>query len=148
MGMFDKAKAKAEELADKAQGAAAEHDLSGKVDKASEKTGELAHKLEAKADELAGKAQNAAADHKDQMSGAIDKAAKSADERTKGKYHDTITRTADKAQGIVDRIERRDEGSGGPGGASPETPGARSERDPDGRPNGTGSERPPGAEGQ
>ena len=32
MGLFDKAKAKAEELADKAQGAAAEHDLSGKAE--------------------------------------------------------------------------------------------------------------------
>lgn len=121
MGVFDKAKAKAEELADKAQGAAAEHDLSGKVDKASAKTGELASKLESKADELAGKAQNAAADRKDQMSGAIDKAAKAADERTKGKYHDKISRTAGKAQGYVDRLERRDadrgdKGTGGPGG--------------------------------
>jgi uncharacterized protein YjbJ (UPF0337 family) len=125
MGMFDKAKAKAEELADKAQGAATEHDLSGKVDKASEKTGELAHKLEAKADELAGKAQNAAADRKDQMSGAIDKAAKAADERTKGKYHDKITRTAGKAQGYVDRLERRDEGDGKRGDDSPPPGGAQ-----------------------
>ena len=115
MGMFDKAKAKADELAEKAQKQATERDLSGKVDKASEKTGELAAKLEAKADELTGKAQNAAADRKDQMSGAIDKAAKSADERTKGKYHDKITRTADKAQGYVDRLERRDEGDGSKG---------------------------------
>jgi uncharacterized protein YjbJ (UPF0337 family) len=117
MGMFDKAKAKAEELADKAQGAAAEHDLSGKVDKAGEKTGELASKLEAKADQLAGKAQNAAADRKPQMSGAIDKAAKTADERTKGKYHDKIAKTADKAHGYVDRLEHRDDrgGSKGPG---------------------------------
>jgi hypothetical protein len=112
MGLFDKAKAKAEELADKAQGAAADHDLSGKVDKASEKTGELASKLEAKADELAGKAQNAAADRKDQMSETIGKAAKTADEKTKGKYHEKITRTAGKAQGYVERLERRDEGSG------------------------------------
>jgi uncharacterized protein YjbJ (UPF0337 family) len=107
--MFDKAKAKADQLAEKAQGAAAEHDLSGKVDKAGEKTGELASKLEAKADQLAGKAQNAAADRKPQMSEAIDKAAKTADERTKGKYHDRISRTADKAHGYVDRIEHRDE---------------------------------------
>jgi|SRR5437660_4730987 len=112
MGLFDKAKAKAEELADKAQGAAAERDLSGKVDKASEKTGELASKLEAKADELAGKAQNAAADRKDQMSETIGKAAKTADERTKGKYHEKITKTAGKAQGYVERLERRDEGGG------------------------------------
>ena len=127
MGLFDKAKAKADELAEKAQGAAAEHDLSGKAEKASEKTGELAAKLEAKADELAGKAQNAAADRKDQMSGAIDKAAKTADERTKGKYHDKIAKTADKAQGYVDRLERRDEGGG-------------SKSD--------GDERPPGGGGQ
>jgi hypothetical protein len=121
MGLFDKAKAKAEELADKAQGAAAERDLSGKVDKASEKTGELASKLEAKADELAGKAQNAAADRKDQMSETIGKAAKTADERTKGKYHEKITKTAGKAQGYVERLERRDEegGSKGEGDESP-----------------------------
>ena len=147
MGMFDKAKAKAEELAEKAQGAATEHDLSGKVDKASEKTGELAGKLEAKADQLAGKAQNAAADRKDQMSGAIDKAAKAADDRTKGKYHDKITKTAGKAQGYVDRLERRD-ADGGSKGAG----------DPGGRPDGTGEpggaadtkadESPPADEGR
>jgi uncharacterized protein YjbJ (UPF0337 family) len=124
MGMFDKAKAKADELAGKAQGVAADHDLSGKVDKASEKTGELASKLEAKADELAGKAQNAAADRKPQMSGAIDKAAKTADERTKGKYHDKIAKTADKARGYVDRLEHRDErgGSKGEGGGDGSPP--------------------------
>jgi len=123
MGLFDKAKAKADELAEKAQGAAAEHDLSGKAEKASEKTGELAAKLEAKADELAGKAQNAAADRKDQMSGAIDKAAKTADEKTKGKYKDKIAKTADKAQGYVERLERRDEGGGSKGGGDDRPPG-------------------------
>jgi uncharacterized protein YjbJ (UPF0337 family) len=112
MGIFDKAKAKADELAGKAREAAEERDLSGKADKAGEKTGELAAKLEAKADELAGKAQNAAADRKDQMSGAIGKAAKTADDKTKGKYHDKIAKTADKAQGYVERIERRDDGGG------------------------------------
>jgi uncharacterized protein YjbJ (UPF0337 family) len=126
--MFDKAKAKADQLAEKAQGAAAEHDLSGKVDKAGEKTGELASKLEAKADQLAGKAQNAAADRKPQMSEAIDKAAKTADERTKGKYHDQISRTADKAHGYVDRLEHRDErgtskGTGEPGDGADSTAG-------------------------
>ncbi len=127
MGLFDKAKAKAEELADKAQGAAADHDLSGKADKAGEKTGELAAKLEAKADELAGKAQNAAADRKDKMSGAIDKAAKTADDKTKGKYHDKITGTADKAQGYVERLERRDAGGGskGEGDESPPSTGGQ-----------------------
>ena len=123
MGLFDKAKAKADELAEKAQGAAAEHDLSGKAEKASEKTGELAAKLEAKADELAGKAQNAAADRKDQMSGAIDKAAKTADAKTKGKYTDKITKTAGKAQGYVERLERRDEGGGSKGGGDDRPPG-------------------------
>jgi uncharacterized protein YjbJ (UPF0337 family) len=127
LGLFDKAKAKAEELADKAQDAAAEHDLSGKADKAGEKTGELAAKLEAKADELAGKAQNAAADRKDKMSGTIDKAAKAADDKTKGKYHDKIANTADKAQGYVERLERRDEGGGptGEGEGSPPSTGGQ-----------------------
>jgi uncharacterized protein YjbJ (UPF0337 family) len=136
MGMFDKAKAKAEELADKAQGAAAEHDLSGKVDKASEKTGELASKLEAGADKLAGKAQNAAADRKDQMSGAIDKAAKTADARTKGKYHEKIAKTADKAHGYVDRLEHRDERGGSKGAGEPD--GDADTTPDDGQPGGEG----------
>ena len=126
MGVFDKAKAKADELAGKAREAADERDLSGKVDKAGEKTGELAAKLEAKADEIAGKAQNAAAGRKDQMSGAIDKAAKTADDKTKGKYHEKIAKTAGKAQGYVERLERRDEGDGakGEGDESPPSPGS------------------------
>ena len=49
------------------------------------------------------------------MSGAIDKAAKTADERTKGKYHDKIAKTADKARGYVDRLEHRDERGGSKG---------------------------------
>jgi len=125
MGVFDKAKAKADELAGKAREAADERDLSAKVDKAGEKTGELAAKLEAKADEIAGKAQNAAADRKDKVSETIGKAAKTADDKTKGKYHEKITKTAGKAQGYVERLERRDEGGGskGEGEDSPPSPG-------------------------
>jgi uncharacterized protein YjbJ (UPF0337 family) len=100
MGLLDEAKAKAQELAAKAKDKET-------VDKASAKTEELAGKIGAKADELAGKAQNAAADRKDQISDAIDKVQRTVDDKTGGKYSDKIAKTADKAQGYVDRLERR-----------------------------------------
>jgi uncharacterized protein YjbJ (UPF0337 family) len=100
MGLLDEAKAKAQELAAKAKDKET-------VDKASAKTEELAGKIGAKADELAGKAQNAAADRKDQISDAIDKVQRTVDDKTGGKYSDKIAKTAGKAQGYVDRLERR-----------------------------------------
>jgi uncharacterized protein YjbJ (UPF0337 family) len=100
MGLLDDAKAKAQELAAKAKDAET-------VDKASAKTEELAGKIGSKADELAGKARDAAADRKDTISGAIDKVQRTVDDKTGGKYHEKIARTADKAQGYVDRLERR-----------------------------------------
>ena len=96
MGLLDEAKAKAQELAAKA------------------KDKETVDKASAKTEELAGKAQNAAADRKDQISDAIDKMQRTVDDKTGGKYGDKIARTAGKAQGYVDRLERR------PGPGDPE----------------------------
>ena len=75
----------------------------------------------------AGAARAYAKKNPEKVNQAVGKAAKFVDDKTKGKYHDKIAKTADKAQGYVDRLERRDEGGG-----------SKSE----------GDERPPGGGGQ
>jgi uncharacterized protein YjbJ (UPF0337 family) len=123
MGVFDKAKAKAQELADKAQESetidkakakaqelADKAQESGAVDKASAQTEKLAAKMSSTADELAGKAQDVAADHKDQLSGAIDKAEKAANRVSGGRYQDKIAQAAGRAQGRVEGLQRRTDG--------------------------------------
>ncbi|WP_431037262.1 antitoxin [Streptomyces sp. P6-2-1] len=53
--------------------------------------------------------------HGGRIGDGLDKAAKTVDERTKGKYSDRIQSGTDKAKGAVDRMGKKegDEGSGG-----------------------------------
>ncbi|MDT9593661.1 antitoxin [Nocardioides zeae] len=67
------------------------------------------------------KASDAVDKHGDKINGGIDKAARFADEKTKGKYSDKIAKGTTKAKETLDKIDDRNDGHGGPG--APGTPG-------------------------
>ncbi|EGJ74332.1 hypothetical protein STTU_1542 [Streptomyces sp. Tu6071] len=72
--------------------------------------------------------------HGDKIGDGLDKAAKTVDERTKGKYSDRIQSGTDKAKDAVERMGKKDgEGDGGTGGG--------------GTGGGGGSQQPPGSSG-
>jgi hypothetical protein len=55
--------------------------------------------------DLFGKSRKIAAEHEDQVTGAIDKAADVADEKTGGQYTDQIDTGAEKAKDFVEGID-------------------------------------------
>ncbi|MDQ1025647.1 hypothetical protein QF035_003229 [Streptomyces umbrinus] len=57
----------------------------------------------------------------DKIEQGLDKAAKLADEKTKGKYSDKIQTGTGKAKGALDRLAHKD-GDGTDGGATPPSP--------------------------
>ena len=54
--------------------------------------------------ELTKKAEDTAAEHKDQLRDAVQKAEEAADQRTGGRYHDTIAKAGDKADAYLDTL--------------------------------------------
>ncbi|MFJ4440299.1 antitoxin [Streptomyces sp. NPDC088923] len=55
--------------------------------------------------------------HGDKIGDGLDKAAKTVDERTKGKYSDRIQSGTDKAKDAVERMGKKDGEAGGEGGS-------------------------------
>jgi hypothetical protein len=56
------------------------------------------------ASKAAGKVNDLADEHGDKGKDAIDKAADTVDEKTKGKYTDKVTKGADAAKGVIDKM--------------------------------------------
>ncbi|QJT04567.1 antitoxin [Streptomyces asoensis] len=69
--------------------------------------------LKAKLSPAKGKVSGLAQQHGDKVQHGLDKAAKVVDEKTKGKYSDTIHSGTGKAKGAVDRLAHKDEPAGG-----------------------------------
>ncbi|MFE2218824.1 antitoxin [Streptomyces canus] len=78
----------------------------------------LLHQLKAKLSPAKDKVSGLAQQHGDKVQHGLDKAAKVVDEKTKGKYSDTIRTGTGKAKGAMDRLAHKD-GTEGPGGGSP-----------------------------
>ena len=60
--------------------------------------------------------------HGDKITGGIDKAAKFADEKTKGKYSDKIAKGTVKAKEGLEKLDGKNDGDTGPTGSGPRTP--------------------------
>ncbi|MFJ8545712.1 antitoxin [Streptomyces sp. NPDC093586] len=73
-------------------------------------------------DNLKGKVSDLAQQHGDKIDRGLDKAARTVDERTKGKYSDRIRSGTGKAKGAMDRLAHKDHDGGGPPGTSPGGP--------------------------
>ncbi|MBD9733965.1 antitoxin [Streptomyces sp. NPDC012461] len=80
----------------------------------------LLDNLKAKLGPAKGKVSDLAQQHGDKIQSGLDKAAKTVDQRTKGKYSDRIQTGTGKAKDAVDRLAHKDEpGSGAGGGSTP-----------------------------
>ncbi|MFJ9668661.1 antitoxin [Streptomyces sp. NPDC101219] len=80
----------------------------------------LLDNLKAKLGPAKGKVSDLAQQHGDKIQSGLDKAAKTVDQRTKGKYSDRIQTGTGKAKDAVDRLAHKDEpGSGTGGGSTP-----------------------------
>ncbi|CAL9402898.1 antitoxin [Streptomyces sp. enrichment culture] len=80
----------------------------------------LMDNLKAKLGPAKGKVSDLAQQHGDKIQHGLDKAAKTVDQRTKGKYSDRIQTGTGKAKDAVDRLAQKDDpGSAGTGGATP-----------------------------
>ncbi|WP_320780929.1 antitoxin [Streptomyces sp. CRN 30] len=83
----------------------------------------LLDNLKAKLGPAKGKVSGLAQQHGDKIQQGLDKAAKTVDEKTKGKYSDQIRSGTGKAKDAVDRLaDKEDPGSGGgtpPAGPTP-----------------------------
>ena len=55
--------------------------------------------------DLSEKAKDTAAEHKDQIRAAVEKAQRSADERTGGQYHDQIAKAGESVKSYLDKLE-------------------------------------------
>ncbi|MDX3450766.1 antitoxin [Streptomyces sp. ME02-8801-2C] len=71
----------------------------------------LLDNLKAKLTPAKEKVSDLAQQHGDKIERGIDKAAKTVDEKTKGKYSDKIHTGTDKAKGAVERMAHKDGGS-------------------------------------
>ncbi|QEU91410.1 antitoxin [Streptomyces kanamyceticus] len=78
--------------------------------------------LKAKIAPVKDKVSDLAQQHGDKIDQGLDKAAKVADEKTKGKYSDKIQSGTGKAKEAVDRLAGTDEGKDAGGGATPPSP--------------------------
>lgn len=61
--------------------------------------------LKGKADQLVGKAQELAADNADKIRGAVGSVGDFVDEKTGGKFSDTVNKVQDAANNLVDKAE-------------------------------------------
>jgi hypothetical protein len=80
----------------------------------------LLESLKTKLTPAKGKVSHLAQQHGGKIEQGLDKAAKLADKKTKGKYSDKIQRGTSKAKGAVDRLAHDE--SDGTGGAAPPPP--------------------------
>ncbi|RFU84472.1 antitoxin [Streptomyces triticagri] len=99
----------------------------------------LLDSLKAKLGPAKDKVSGLAQEHGDKIDQGLDKAAKTVDEKTKGKYSDQIRTGKEKAKGAVDRLGSQE---GSPGGADSKGTGDYSPQ----RPVGDGPERAAGDE--
>ncbi|WP_328874214.1 antitoxin [Streptomyces sp. NBC_00287] len=83
----------------------------------------LLDNLKAKLSPAKGKVSDLAQQHGGKIQHGLDKAAKVADEKTKGKYSDKIHRGTGKAKDAMDRLAHKDEGTGGNAGGGTGTGG-------------------------
>ncbi|MFS8202333.1 antitoxin [Streptomyces sp. CWNU-52B] len=68
------------------------------------------------------KVSDLAQQHGGKIEQGLDKAARMADEKTKGKYSDKIRTGTGKAKGALDRIAHKEDGGTDGGGTPPSTP--------------------------
>ncbi|WP_030762303.1 antitoxin [Streptomyces griseus] len=107
----------------------------------------LLDSLKAKLGPAKDKVSDLAQQHGDKIDQGLDKAAKMVDEKTKGKYSDTIRSGTGKAKEAIDRIGQKDGGApdgGAPGGGAP-AGGAPGDGAPGGGRPGGGATPPPAA---
>ncbi|WKX72967.1 antitoxin [Streptomyces sp. XD-27] len=95
--------------------------------------------LKAKADRVKGKAGDFVHQHEDKIERGLDKAAKTVDTKTKGKYSDRIGTGTGKAKEALGRIAHKDTGAPGAGASDTGTPGT-----PPGAAPEAGKDREPG----
>lgn len=81
----------------------------------------LLESLKTKLTPAKGKVSHLAQQHGGKIEQGLDKAAKLADKKTKGKYSDKIQTGTGKAKGALDRLAHK-EGDGREGGATPPPP--------------------------
>ncbi|MEV7426802.1 antitoxin [Streptomyces sp. NPDC091212] len=74
--------------------------------------------LKAKIGPARDKVTDLAQQHGDKIEQGLDKAARTVDEKTKGKYSDKIGTGTDKAKGALDKLARKDDGTPPPPAAS------------------------------
>ncbi|QIQ02309.1 antitoxin [Streptomyces liangshanensis] len=65
------------------------------------------------------KVSDLAQQHGGRIGEGLDKAARTVDQRTKGKYSDKIDSGTDKAKSALDRLAHKDDGGTSPGGPTP-----------------------------
>ncbi|WP_327234159.1 antitoxin [Streptomyces sp. NBC_01317] len=65
------------------------------------------------------KVSDLAQQHGGKIGDGLDKAARTVDQRTKGKYSDKIDSGAGKAKSALDRLAHKDDDGGTPGGTTP-----------------------------
>lgn len=105
MSFVDKIKAKAEEL-----------DLPHKAEKLAQEANKAAHQAAEKAGELAHQ-------NKDKVTELLDKAGKVVDDKTQGKYSDTVAKAKEQVTKGVDKLaEKRPGAAGAPAADQPEEP--------------------------
>ncbi|MFD7701234.1 antitoxin [Streptomyces caelestis] len=78
----------------------------------------LLDNLKAKLDPAKDKVSGLAHQHEDRIRHGLDRAARTVDERTKGKYSDRIQTGTGKAKGAVDRLAHRNDPGSGTGGTT------------------------------
>ncbi|NGO09642.1 antitoxin [Streptomyces sp. HC44] len=81
----------------------------------------LLDRLKARLAPAKGKVSHLAQQHEGKIEHGLDKAAKLADKKTKGKYSDKIQKGTGKAKGALDRLAHQ-ERDGADGGATPPSP--------------------------
>ncbi|MFJ5262200.1 antitoxin [Streptomyces sp. NPDC088387] len=96
----------------------------------------LLDNLKAKLAPAKDKVSDLAQQHGDKIQSGIDKAAKTVDERTKGKYSEKIQTGSGKAKGAMDRLAHKEgpEGTAGPGDTGTTGPGGIGPTGPGGTP--------------
>jgi hypothetical protein len=79
----------------------------------------LLNNLKAKFNPAKGKVSGLAQQHGDKITHGLDRAARVVDEKTKGKYSDTIQTGTGKAKGAMDRLAHKDDTGTGGGTTTP-----------------------------
>ncbi|MBZ6129777.1 antitoxin [Streptomyces olivaceus] len=79
----------------------------------------LLDNLKARIGPAKGKVSDLAQQHGDKIDRGLDKAARTVDERTKGKYSDRIQTGTGRAKDAMERLARKDDGGTGTGGGTP-----------------------------